>query len=136
MHNLLVMLSQESRHWTLLFNCAIVLPAKRKRADLTIGAYEMNSTTTNYAVPRISTVLAVGSVWLMAFTAIMTFHLISVVPAEEFATTLIATIGVAFAAIVAIRSAVLVWRSEKSDEFAESLPRYRHPFDGCKVKAA
>lgn len=95
----------------------------------------MNSTTTNYAVPRLSTVLTVGSVWLTAFTVILAIHLASVISTGEFVATLIATAGVAFATAVTIRASVLVWRSEKGDCFAESLPTFRTSLGASKAKA-
>lgn len=96
----------------------------------------MNSTTTNYAVPKLTTVLTVGSAWLTAFAAILAFHLTKVASAEEFATTLIAALGVAFAAVVAIRASIVVWRSEKGDSFVESMPGFRPALGTSEVKAA
>lgn len=96
----------------------------------------MNSTTTNYAVPRLSTVLTVGSFWLTAFTAILVFHLTSVASTEEFVTTLIVTIGVAFATAVTVRAAVSIWRCEQCDRFAEPQPDFRPSLGANKAKAA
>ncbi|MGI5837380.1 MAG: hypothetical protein ACOX87_12960 [Chloroflexota bacterium] len=97
----------------------------------------MNSTTTNIAVPRFSTVLTVGSTWLVAFTIILALHLTKVTSVEEFVSTLIATIGVGFATAIAIKSAIIIWRAEKgADSFTESLPTNRPSLNSRKVKAA
>ncbi len=97
----------------------------------------MNSTTTCFSVPKASTVLFVGALWMAAIAAILVINLAGATSAGEFASRLLIAAGAAIASVIFARAAVSIGSAEIGEGDIEHVPCSRRPaLEAGKVKAA